>query len=435
MSDEHVNLIHNQIPTPGDFFRKVRGSSFVASGSLLLLANAIVVVLGLIRTPLITWVLPKDEVGMIGVVAAWFPFVQLLSLTGLDTAAYHYVAKGYPDAFRVNLRIRLRWSLLSTCAFILGGLYYYYQGDHLLFWMFIITGMTFPLTAGLSACVGLLSAEQRFKSLFWYRIFESLTDFAGFIPLALSFWLVSKVITFYSFNQLATIAMQVLVTLVLLYQLHQSSTPSLSLPEKYEMVRYGKHLTGISLISVIHTRIDAFYIGMLMPLQTVADYSIALILYEQLKKLWLIYTTLRYPLLVRISQGKRWRRFLSEGALVWFVFIFICIALLVLAYWLIPVLLPPSYFSSLKYIFLLTLAFIVGLPGDIVEQFFRTCQDEKSQYLMRVGAAVAAVIGPLLLVNRYGGPGIAIGRIGANLVLTIAGILLFIKFRKENDLG
>jgi len=117
----------------GGLLGNLRNSATIASGGLLLLANAIVVLLGLIRTPLVTWVLPKDEVGMIGVVAAWFPFVQLLSLTGLDTAAYHYASKGRSDAFRVNLQYRLRWSLLSALAFLLGAVYWHTRGDLLLF--------------------------------------------------------------------------------------------------------------------------------------------------------------------------------------------------------------------------------------------------------------------------------------------------------------
>jgi len=415
----------------GGLLGNLRNSATIASGGLLLLANAIVVLLGLIRTPLVTWVLPKDEVGMIGVVAAWFPFVQLLSLTGLDTAAYHYASKGRSDAFRVNLQYRLRWSLLSALAFLLGAVYWHTRGDLLLFWMFIIAGITFPLTAGLSACVGFLSAEQRFKNLFWYRIFESLTDFTGFIPLIFSAWAVSKVITFYGTNQLATMLMQVGVTLAILQYLRQAKISPLPAAESTDMVIYGRHLTGISLVSVVHTRIDALYVGMFLPLQTMADYSIALILYEQLKKLWIIYTTIRYPELVNIQVLHRHRRFLSEGSLVWIAFLVIGIAVVFLAFWLVPVLLPPVYISSLIYISILTAAFVIGLPGNIAELFFRTCQDEKRQYMLRMLAAIAAVLAPLLLVNQFGGPGIALGRLVSNLVLSLAGLILFLNAKNK----
>jgi hypothetical protein len=84
-------------------------------------------------------------------------------------------------------------------------------------------------------------------------------------------------------------------------------------------------------------------------------------------------------------------------------------AVVFLAFWLIPVLLPPAYKSSLVYISILTAAFVIGLPGNIAELFFRTCQDEKRQYLLRMMAATAAVIGPLLLINQFGGQGMHLG--------------------------
>lgn len=397
----------------------------------MLLANAIVVALGLIRTPLVTWVLPKDEVGMIGVVAAWFPFVQLLSMTGLDTAAYHYAAKGQTSAFRVNVVYRLRWSLLSAAALLAGSAYWFSRGEQLLMWMFIIAGISFPLTAGLSACAGMLSAEQRFKDLFWYRIFESLTDFAGFIPLLLSAWAVSKVITFYGTNQLATMIMMVTVSLLLLRQLRQANASALPPAEQAEMLRYGKHLTGISTISVLHTRIDAFYVGIFMPLQTMADYSIALILYEQLKKLWVIYTTIRYPELVRLALPQRWRQFSREGAAVWGLFLLAGVALVALAFWLVPLLLPPAYQSSLLFISILAAAFALGIPGNLAELFLRTCQDERRQYILRMIAALTAVVAPLLLVDHYGGAGIAVGRLISNIVLSATGVILFLRARSR----
>ena len=59
---------------------KLRNRKFWQAAGLLLLANLIVAILGLIRTPLITWVLPKEEVGMLAVVATWMPFLQSSTL-------------------------------------------------------------------------------------------------------------------------------------------------------------------------------------------------------------------------------------------------------------------------------------------------------------------------------------------------------------------
>ena len=180
---------------------KLRNRRFWHAAGLLLLANLIVAILGLIRTPLLTWVLPKNEVGMLAVVAAWMPFLQLASLTGLDGASYHYVSKGQTWAYIVNLKHRLPWSLISSAGFLIGAVYWYYQSETITAFLFILAGATIPFTTGLTASAGTLGALEEFKKLFWYRIFEGLTRFAGFIPVLISTLISGKVVLYYGFNR------------------------------------------------------------------------------------------------------------------------------------------------------------------------------------------------------------------------------------------
>jgi O-antigen/teichoic acid export membrane protein len=406
---------------------RLRNRRFIYDSSLLLLANVIVTILGIIRTPVMTWILPKEEIGMIGVLSAWIAFVQLTSLTGLDTSIYHYIAKGFSQAFPEGTAVRLKWSFLSSILFLIASIYWFYKGDTSLAWMFVITGISFPLTNGLSACAGMLSAQQRFKSLFWYRIWESLTDFTGFIPLAFSAWWISRVVTFYTANIFATAIMQFGVSYVLYQQLRNQNKTKMLLDDKNEMVRYGKHLTVINSISTIQSRTDSLVVGMFLPLVTMADYSIGMLVSEQLKKLWVIYTTLRYPKLVKMNRDLRRKRFLIEGVIILLGFVICSIAIMILAHIFIPIILPPSYKSSIPYIDILTASFAVSVPGIISELYFRTEQNEKRQYLIRTVSAIAGIIFPLSFSIFWGGYGVAYGRLLANLTLSFVGILIFLQ--------
>jgi len=90
-----------------------------------MLANVIDLGLGLIRTPAMTWLLPKDEVGMLGVVVSWQAFLIFLTWpSGLIAAMYHYVAKGQPSAFNFYLAHQLRWSVLSVLGFLVSAAYW-----------------------------------------------------------------------------------------------------------------------------------------------------------------------------------------------------------------------------------------------------------------------------------------------------------------------
>ena len=400
---------------------------FIYDSSLLLLANVIVTILGIIRTPIMTWILPKEEIGMIGVVVAWITFIQLSSLTGLDTSIYHYIAKGFSQAFTEGTSVRLKWSIISSILFFIVSIYWFYKGDSSLALMFVVTAISFPLTNGLSACAGMLSAQQRFKSLFWYRIWESLTDFTGFIPLAFSAWLISRVVTFFTANMFATAIMQFGVSYVLYKQLRNQNQTKMLLDDKNEMVRYGKHLTVINSISTIQSRTDSLVVGMFLPLLTMADYSIGMLVSEQLKKLWVIYTTLRYPSFVKMNRDLRRKRFFIEGVIIFLGFVICSIAIMILAHIFIPIILPQSYKSSIPYIDILTASFAVSVPGIISELYFRTEQNEKRQYLIRTISAIAGIIFPLLFSFLWGGYGVAYGRLLANLSFSLVGIFIFLQ--------
>jgi O-antigen/teichoic acid export membrane protein len=412
----------------GGIQKRLRNRRFWRDSGLLMLANVIVLGLGLVRTPAMTWLLPKEQVGMIGVVASWMPFVQLLSLSGLDSASYHFVAKGQPWAFSINIHTRLRWSVLSTAVLLVGAVYWWWQGDVLLAWMFVVAGSSFPVTVGLTAAGGMLGAQENFKGLFWYRLGESITDFAGFIPLLASVWLVSQVVTFYAANQVATAVMMIGVSWWLMRQLKGSGERPLLPGEVDEIVRYGKHLTGVGSIAVAQSKVDSLLVSLLFPLNVMADYSIAVLVSEQMKRLWSIYTTIRYPPLVRMSPDRRRRRLIIEGAIITGAFLFVGTIVALLAYWLIPIFLPESYASSLGYIYWLIASFVVLVPGAQAEMYFRTLQNERLQYVMRLVGAAVSLTAPLLLLKLtdLGAYSVAIGRFLASFTFSAYGVWLFV---------
>jgi O-antigen/teichoic acid export membrane protein len=147
---------------------------------------------------------------------------------------------------------------------------------------------------------------------------------------------------------------------------------------------------------------------------------------EQLRRLWNIYATVRYPPLVRLPVAARRRRFLAEGGLVWAAFAGAGAALFLAAYWLIPIILPPSYTSSLGVMGLLIAALVVSIPGSLAELYFRMQQDERRQYLLRIASAVVGVLAPAVLVLRWGAYGAASGRLLASLAFSIVGVGLFL---------
>ena len=417
-----------------DFFlSQTKDQQFMQASSLLILSYSIVTILGLIRTPVIVWVIPKDQVGMLAVVASWMPFLQLASISGLDTASYHYTSKGQPWSFIVNISYRLRWSMISAVGFLTIAMYYLWQSESSLTWLFIIAGVSYPFTAGLSAAAGMLGAQERYKALFWYRIWESLTDFSGFIPLLFSTFWISRIVTFYGANQLATMIMQVGCVIWLLLPLIKNKEKRLIKQEEQELLQYGKHQTAINGLSVLNNRIDALLVGLFLPFTTMADYSIALLIFEQLKRLWNIYVTIRYPRLVKMPFIDLKRQFILEGGLVLVGYVVGGMIIIAAGFWLIPIILPASYANSLGLIVMIIFAFLANIPAGIADTFFRTQQDHRHQYSLRITGVVVGSISSFILLPIWGAYGVAAGRILAGLAQSIFGSILFVRYHSPQE--
>lgn len=407
--------------------RRLHNHRFWRDSGLLMLANVIAVGAGVIKTPATTWLLTKEEVGMIGVVTAWSAFLVFLSWpSSLHASTYHYVAKGYPSAFLVYLKQQSQASLLSVVGYLICAAYWgYWQGNPVLASLFVIGGVLYPFTDMLSASAGMLGAQEKFVELFWYRIGRTLSRFTGFIFLIASVWWFNPATTFYATNQTVMGAFQLGVVIWLVWQLRRMQVAPMPSEDRREMLRYGKHQTGVTVISVIQSRMDQLLVSVFMPLAVIADYSIGLLVYTQLKQIWQIYVGVRYPQLVRLPVQKRRWRIVAEGGILWLGILAFALILSLAAYWLIDILLPASYASSLGYIILLLATFVVGVPGFLAEVYFRTQQDERRQYILRGTAAILSVVLPTLLIMPLGAYGVVIGRFIGNIGLSLTGAWLF----------
>jgi O-antigen/teichoic acid export membrane protein len=109
------------------------------------------------------------------------------------------------------------------------------------------------------------------------------------------------------------------------------------------------------------------------------------------------------------------------------------IVISLLAHLLIPVVLPPQYATSLPFIDLMVSAVLISVPGLLAETYFRTQQNQRQQYQMRIAAAVVGVSAPAVLVIPYGAVGAAAGRLLANLIFSVVGVYVF--WREDRELN
>jgi O-antigen/teichoic acid export membrane protein len=418
---------------------------FLRNSGLLLLANAIGGGLALARTPLVAWLVPKEQIGMLAILSAWLPLVQLASIPGLDNASYHYISKGQLWAYHLNVVTRLRWSILSAVVLIGMGLLWRSDSEPALFWLFIVAGLTYPVTIGLTANGGTLAARENFVGVFWYRIGESVVDFVGIIPLLLAAWGAYSVVVYYLSNQLALAAMQLALVVWLWRSLTRDNAPPATTDKSdsgpYEgtdagadngdsrsMIRYGLHQTGIAAISVLQARADALLVSSFFPLTVMADYSIALWMQGQLKQLWIVYVSIRYPPLARIPPLARWRRIVIEAGAVTVLYAGAGVVMAFAAAWFVPRFLPPTYTGSLPYFYWLIAIFVVTVPGLFTELYFRMEQDVKNQVVLRAVGSVIGIALPAALMFVGSIDGILVGRLISGIAYSVLGVWLAVRY-------
>ncbi|MGL4648703.1 MAG: lipopolysaccharide biosynthesis protein, partial [Caldilineaceae bacterium] len=402
--------------------QRLQNSRLLRNASLLMLANVIVTLLALVRTPALTWMLPKEDVGRINVIGAWAAFIILLSLPGLDAASYHYIAKGKAWALRVVLRARAPFTLFSSLGFLVGAAYWVWRGEGVLAAYFVFMALLSPFMFTLMPAGGTLAGQERFLALFWYRIAESLTDFAGFVPLLLGVWWISEGFTFYALNQIATTVMLVLVVRWVLRRMGAAGSATPAAAEARDLVVYGRHLSVLTAISVTQAQADSLLVGTFLPLTVAADFGIAIIVSGQMRVLWNIFLGVRYPVFVRMEAARRRHRMRWEGALATAGFAFASLLGWLAAALAITWLLPASYQAAIPYIPWLLASFVITVPGAMIETYFRTEQDERRQYFLRVSTLAPSVIIPLLMLQAWGVQGILWARVLVSIIFTLTAV-------------
>jgi len=397
------------------------------AGGLLLSANIIVVALEVLRVPIVTRLLTKEEVGMIAIVASVLPLLQLLSLTGLDGSTYHYIAKGHTGALRAGIGVRLRWSMLSVLGFLIGGIYWLWKDNTLLAGLFTITAAMYPVARGLTAAASALTAREDFGRLFWYRIGEAASRYSGLV-VVIALPAMSTQVLWYSLgNQLMLGLLQLGVVLWLLSHFRAFEAAPMPTKDRAEMIRYGKHLTAMNAIAAAQTRVDAPLIAWLLSRSVMADFWVAQLVQAQFKRLWTIYYTLRYPPLVRLPVDRLRRRIVFEAGILLVGYTLVGVGAVAALRIALPIVLPAEYASSLPLIAWLIAAFVASIPGFFAEMYFRMRQNERRQYLLRGVSAVSGVALPCVAIALWQLQGVVVARFVISLIFSAVGIALFMR--------
>lgn len=217
--------------------------------------------------------LPVETYGAYKYIFSIIGILSIATLGGLNTALIQAIAQGNEGTLYAATKTKMRWGLLAAIG-SLGLAGYYYLGNNLpLTLSFLIAAIFLPLMDPLNAYVSYLNGKKNFKLLTKFNIINQviiLVAMVGAIWLTKNVWLI--ILVYFIIN---TSANSFFYWLTVRYAPPNQKISS-------EALNYGKHLTLMTVISLVAGQLDKILIWHYLGAVELAIYAFALAPIDQI---------------------------------------------------------------------------------------------------------------------------------------------------------
>lgn len=340
----------------------------------------------------------------------------IFSLTGMGTAVTQAVARGLEGSFIKGFKTKLKWGVLGSLIAIGGAIYYWTRGNYTLPIPLLISAAFLPLMQASKIYEGFLAGKKLFNFQVKYsslsQVFSVGATIGALFLTKNLFWLiavyfVSHTLLNYSFY---------LIT-------KREFKPNKK--EEPQTLSYGKHLSLIGVISTIGGHLDKILLFTLVGAGTLAVYSFAIVVPDQVRGLLKSIKALALPKFAgrtekeikRNIMKKLWKLFLLTGVII--------VAYVMIAPSLYKIFFP-KYLSSIPYSQFAILA-LVSFPTSLITVSFQAKMRKKELHLLNLVSVVKIAL-VVSLVPFFGIWGAVIAIVGTKIFRLGLELVLFRKF-------
>lgn len=364
---------------------------------------------------------PKDTYGTYKYIIALSGIIGTLTLIGLGPAVAQSVARGYDGALKKGFTTILKWgSIIVVVSFIMAA-YYLAHKNYLLAYSLLLIGITSPLIDAASFFGSYLTGKKDFKLL-------SLLNAAGSVFPALC--LIATL--FITTNLPIVITIYFLsVTAVTytsyLYTTHRYKPEGIEDPE---MLRYGKHLTFITILNTIADQADKVIVYHYVGAVELAVYTFATALPLQIKGVLKGISPLAFPKFAQRPLNEA-KQHLAGKMLRLFLVIVVIVILYILAAPYLYKLFFPQYIDAItmsQAFSLSLLAYVSVIPTTVLQ----AKKALGSLYGSNLSIAVTKLLFLFVGVYYAGVWGVVYARIAYEYAALII-MLIYLKAAKEFD--
>lgn len=361
--------------------------------------------------------LPKETYGTYRYILSIAGVLNILTLTGMNSAVSRAVAAGKEEALRSSVRYQIKWNALMLAAFWILGIYYYTNGNLIFAYAFLVLGAFVPLTLAFNTYGAFLEGKKNFKLASIASIVSTILYTLGSFTAIVFFGEVVWLIAAYAITTFIS------TSLFYLYTLNEFRPRD---GEALDTLRYGRELTFINFIAPLATHLDKIVLAHFWGATALAIYAMAMAVPERATSLikgWLgigspnfankTIKELNALFNKRIAQG------LSIGTLA-------TIGYVLLAPYLFKYLLP-QYLDAIFYSQILSISFIFAIPNRYISLLF--VSQKLSKHILANNLIQSfAKISMFVALGIWGG---VFGLIIANVANNFIGMLINIAVWKK----
>ncbi len=364
--------------------------------------------------------LPKEIYGQYKYILAVVALLSSFSLTGLGTAVFQSVARGFDGALTEGFSLNLRWSILTFFGALLFAIYYFLQGNSQLAIGVLIGGSLSPLFTSANLAGVFLNAKKDFaRGALYFGIVETLVS-VGALMLAVVFTQnpLILVIVYFGGNTLATYLLYRRV--VRLYQPDRANRDP-------GMLTYAKHISLMGIIATIAGNLDQILIFHFVGPIELALYNFAIAIPDQTKGL---VKGMSVMLLARFTN--RSTAEISAGMrnkMLWL--FFSSITFVVLYALLVPsffALFFPNYSDAVPYSKLYALS-LLSLCFSPASTYLVAKKKVREQYALNISLAILQAGAMLIGVVYWGLTGLIVSQI---IIKVGGGFLTYVAYRTSS---
>lgn len=323
----------------------------------------------------------KETYGIYKYIISTAGIFTAFSLTGMNMAVVRATAQGFEGVFKKSLFEQFVWSVPQFAMLCAVGVYYFYHGNNIFGWSFLVISILSPLSSIANTYSAYLTGKKDFQTMSFYGI---LSNFFNFLvigaTIVFSQNLLLLILVFYSARTIAN--------LFFCLKTFRKYRPDTTF--RTEDMAYGKHMSVMNILGEIASHIENVIVFQMLGPVSVSLYNFALIIPDRLRSLFGFVGT---AALSRMSEkknfevGKNIKHKITILAVVGFI---LAVCYIFIAPFLFSVFFP-KYMQSVFYSQIFAVS-MVAIAASIPIGALYAKKLQKELYILNVGSPLIKII-------------------------------------------